>query len=98
MCSEGRHFRTHRIDSKRNTQDSGVMAAFEGESGEMEDYCGIINNILKIDYRTFHIFVLGMSSGLKNLYAKGQEQMWWGIQVELWLLIPHGFGKEIKTL
>ena len=58
MWLEGRHFRTHRINSKRYTQDSGVMAAFESESGEMEDYCGIINNILKIDYRTFHIFAL----------------------------------------
>lgn len=58
MWSEGRHFRTHHIDSKRNTQDSGVMATFESASGQMEYYCGIINNILKIDYRTFNIFAL----------------------------------------
>ena len=72
MWSEGRHFRTHRIDSKRNTQDSGVMVAFEGGSGEMEDYCGIINNILKIDYRTFHIFALDVK-WFKEPLCKGIE-------------------------
>jgi len=34
------------------------MATFESTSGQMEDYCGIITNILKIDYRTFNIFAL----------------------------------------
>lgn len=48
------------------------MAAFEGGSGEMEDYCGIINNILKIDYRTFHIFALDVK-WFKETLCKGIE-------------------------
>ena len=34
------------------------MATFEGASGQMEDYCKKISNIIKIDYRTFSLFAL----------------------------------------
>ena len=72
MWSEGRHFRTHIIDSNRNTQDCGVMASFESANGQMEEYCGIINKILKIDYRTFNIFALDVK-WFKEPLRKGVE-------------------------
>ena len=58
MWLEGRHFRISHLDTKRTTQDSGVMATFENVKGEMEDFCGILVRILKFDYRTFSIFAL----------------------------------------
>ena len=62
MWSEGRHFRINQLDTKRATQDSGVMATFENANGEMEDFCGIIMNILKIDHRTIYIHALDRKS------------------------------------
>ena len=58
MWSEGRHFCINSLDTKRSTQDSGVMATFENANGEMEDFCGIVMSILKFDYRTFNIHAL----------------------------------------
>ena len=58
MWSEGRHFRISRLDTKRTTQDSGVMATFENANGEMEYFCGLLMSILKFDYRTFNIHAL----------------------------------------
>ena len=56
--SEGRHFCTGRLDTKRTTQDSGVMATFENANGKTEDFCGIFMRILKFNYRTFNIYAL----------------------------------------
>ena len=58
MWSEGRHFCISSLDTKRSTQDSGVMATFENANGEMEDFCGIVMSILKFDYRTLNIHAL----------------------------------------
>ena len=57
----------HRIDHKRQTFDSGVMASFEQEiltrhNDEVQlskiEYCGRIQNIFQVDYKSFHMFLL----------------------------------------
>lgn len=67
LWSYGRHFRVHRIDHKRQTCDSGVMASFQQEiqtshNGEVQvkniEYCGIIQSILEVDFRSFQMFLL----------------------------------------
>ena len=59
--SSGRHFRVHCIDQHRTTSDSCVMVEFDQETSEglkKIAYSGIIQDILKIDYRSFHMFIL----------------------------------------
>ena len=67
LWSHGRHFRVQRIDQNRQTFDSGVMASFEQEihdglNGDVQlskvEYCGRIQNILQVDYRSFQMFLL----------------------------------------
>ena len=58
MWYEGIHFRTQRIDDTRYTQDCGVIGTYEGENGEVEEYCGRIQNIIKLDFRQFDMYVL----------------------------------------
>ena len=66
LWSYGRYFRVYQIDHKRLTCDSGVMASFEkeiqGEQGSASqvskiNYCGRIQNIIKVDFRTFEMFI-----------------------------------------
>jgi hypothetical protein len=47
--------------------DSGVIGTYEGEDGQVIEYCGIIQNIIKLDYRRFDVYV---SDGLKMLWAR----------------------------
>lgn len=67
---EGKHFRTQRIDDKRNTQDCGVIASFEGANGAMDDYCGIIQDIIKLDFRCFFVYVLDVK-WFKDVVERG---------------------------
>jgi hypothetical protein len=54
---DGTHYRTEAIDRNRYTADSGVIGTYEGEDGREQEYCGIIQNIIKLDYRRFDVFV-----------------------------------------
>ena len=54
---KGRHFRTQRIDDKRFTQDCGIIGPFDDENGFHDDYCGLLQNIIKLDYRRFSVYV-----------------------------------------
>lgn len=67
MWSHGRHFRVQRIDHQRSTFDCGVMVNFLQNSrasarddnimlGQL-DYCGTIQDILKISFRKFDYFI-----------------------------------------
>lgn len=53
-----------KIDSHRNTYDSGVMATFEQERSITDetrcklDYYGIIQEIIEVNYRVFSLFLL----------------------------------------
>ena len=67
MWSHGRHFRVERIDHKRATFDCGVRANFLHESRGsardentrmgLLDYVGTIQDILKISFRRFDMFI-----------------------------------------
>ena len=57
MWYEGIHFRTERIDENRYTQDCGVIGTYEGLDGEVEEYCGKIQNIIKLDFRQFDMYI-----------------------------------------
>ena len=67
MWSHGRHFRVERIDHKRATFDCGVRAKFLQESRGsardentrmgLLDYVGTIQDILKISFRRFDMFI-----------------------------------------
>ena len=61
LWSFGHHYRVHRIDQLRTTCDSCVMAEFDQETSTgmaKIAYYGTIQDILRIDYRTFHMFIL----------------------------------------
>lgn len=47
---EGKQFWTQWIDGKINTQYYGIIASFERCNGAMLDYCGIIQDIIKLDF------------------------------------------------
>ena len=62
MWSRGRHFRVERIDKKRTTFDCGVKAKFKQDNVDdnemgMLDYCGTIQDIIKVGYRKFDMFI-----------------------------------------
>ena len=66
----------HTIDTSRNTQDSGVMGKFVQigiGDGVKECYCGVIENIFKIDFRTFHKYILDVKwfEGVAKRYGSG---------------------------
>jgi hypothetical protein len=50
------HYRTEAIDQNRYTTDTGVIGTYEGEDGHEQEYCAIIQNIIKLDYRRFDVF------------------------------------------
>ena len=52
---EGNHVWTQQIDDKGNTLDCGVIASLEGVNGAMDDYYGIIQDIIKLDFKDFCI-------------------------------------------
>jgi hypothetical protein len=54
---DGTHYCIKAIDPNRYTVDSGVIGTYEGEDGHEQEYCGIIQNIIKLDYRRFDVFV-----------------------------------------
>lgn len=56
MWSMGRHFRTRNIDERRTTNDCGIMGNFDTSTEEAR-YCGTIERILKLDFRTFQKYV-----------------------------------------
>ena len=68
LWSHGRHFRVEKIDKKWLNSDCGVMASFSQDSRASArdlnlinaelDYVGNIINILKVDFRIFHFFIL----------------------------------------
>ena len=58
MWYKGIYFRMQRIDDNRYTQDCGVIGTYEGEDGEIEEYCGKIQNIIKLDFRQFYMYIL----------------------------------------
>lgn len=72
MWSEGRHFCTQLIDKRRTTNDCGVMGNFDTVNNEA-CYCGMIDKILKIDFRTFHTYILDCKwfEGVSRRHASG---------------------------
>lgn len=72
MWSEGRHFCTYQIDKKRTTNDSGVMGNFDTTSNEAR-YCGMIEKILKVNFRTFHTYIFDCKwfEGVSKRHASG---------------------------
>ena len=56
MWSEGRYFGMRKIDESRTTNDSGIMGSFNTEQDEVR-YCGTIERIIKVDFRTFHSYL-----------------------------------------
>ena len=68
LWSHGQHFQVEKIDKKRLTFDCGVMASFSQDSRASArdlnlinaelDYIGNIINILKVNFRIFHFFIL----------------------------------------
>ena len=56
MWSEGRHFRTRKIDESRTTNDCGIMGNFDTSTDEVR-YCGTIERILKVNFRSIHIYL-----------------------------------------
>ena len=70
---EGRHFRTQRIDDKRFTQDCGIIGPFEDENGfHADDYCGLLQNIIKLDYRRFSVYVFDVK-WFKDIVVTGPQ-------------------------
>ena len=66
LWSFGRHFRVQRIDKKRQTCDSAIMASFQqeiqnGPTGDVQiqniQYCGRIQSIFEVDFRSFKMFL-----------------------------------------
>jgi hypothetical protein len=51
------HYCIEAIDRNRYTVDSGVIGTDEGGDGHEQEYCGIIQNIIKLDYRRLNVFV-----------------------------------------
>ena len=53
-----------KIDNNRKTYDCGVMATFDQEPNKTSnievhlDYCGLIQDIIEVNYRTFSHFTL----------------------------------------
>ena len=110
MWSKGRHFRTERVDSKRNTQDCGVMANFEQESGATLHYCGMIQNIMKVGFRTFHICMMDVK-WFKDVVGQGPQATvkkhssgfmaidstkFWRVDKETFVLPQH--CEQVKTI
>ena len=56
MWSEGRHFRTRKIDESRTTNDCGIMGNFDTSTDEVR-YCGTIERILKVNFRSFQTYL-----------------------------------------
>ena len=57
---EGKHFWSQQIDDKRNTQDCSIIAIFEGCTRAMDDYYGIMQDITKLDFWSFFVYVLNV--------------------------------------
>ena len=70
IWDEGKHFRTQGIDDIRNTQDCGVISSFEGSNGKISDYCGTIQDIFRLDFRHFFVYVLDAKWQM-NMVEKG---------------------------
>jgi hypothetical protein len=49
---------TKAIDRNRYTLNFGVIDMYEGEDGQEQEYCGIIENIIKLDFWRFDLFLL----------------------------------------
>ncbi len=59
MYESGRHFRTWRTDHlKRCTTNSGIFLLSQDGDQESTPYCGIIQDILEVDYGSFTCVVL----------------------------------------
>jgi hypothetical protein len=51
------HYRIEAIDrNKYIMADFGVIGTYEGEDGQEQEYCGIIQNIIKVDFQRFDVF------------------------------------------
>jgi hypothetical protein len=48
---------TGHIIRLKPSADSGFIGMYKGEDGQVIEYCGIIQNILKLDYQRFDIYV-----------------------------------------
>ncbi|KAI5072795.1 hypothetical protein GOP47_0012901 [Adiantum capillus-veneris] len=57
LRTKGHHFRTCHIDERRTTIDCGIMGNFDID-GDKDRYCGTIERTLKVNFRTFHTFIL----------------------------------------
>ena len=55
---EGKHFRTQRIGNETNTQDCSVISSFKEANGKMDDYCVTIQDIFRLNFRCFFLYVL----------------------------------------
>jgi hypothetical protein len=51
------HYRTETIDRNQDPSDSGVIGTYEKEDGQNQKYYRIIQNIIKIDFWRFDMFV-----------------------------------------
>ncbi|KAH7424576.1 hypothetical protein KP509_11G014100 [Ceratopteris richardii] len=100
LWSHGRHFRIARIDQNRSTFDSGVMVNFLQKSrasgkddnsleGEL-DYCGVIQDILKLSLRKFDYFVFDVkwfkvvTSGRKAIVRRDKSGLLQVNSTRLW--------------
>jgi hypothetical protein len=60
------HYCNENIDWNLYTLDYGMISTYEGEDGEEQEYCEIIQNIIKLDFRRFDM-MSSMSDSLKIL-------------------------------
>ena len=67
---EGNRFYTQRIGDNRNTQDHGIIASFEGCNGEMDDYCDIFQDVIKLQLGSFFLYVLDVK-WFKDVVERG---------------------------
>lgn len=67
-----KHFQTNRIDDKRNMQDCGVITSFEVWNAAMDDYCGMIQDIIKLDFWSFFVYVLDVK-WFKDVVERGHN-------------------------
>jgi hypothetical protein len=52
------HYHIEAIDRNWYTLDTRVIDRYDqGDDGQVQEYCGIIQNIIKLDFRRFNVYV-----------------------------------------
>ena len=67
---KGKHFRTQRIDDKRNTKGCGIISSFETANGKIDYFCGTIQDIFRLDFRRFFVYILDVKWQM-NMVERG---------------------------